>query len=98
MKLRDLAKTPELIRITIDDEEIVAEYGEALEFWAYDRQPMEKFLKLASGDTQDFASMAMVLKDMILTESGEPVIADGQILPSKVMVAAFSRLAAQLGK
>jgi hypothetical protein len=98
MKLKDLAKTPELIQIVIDDEEIIKEYGEPLEFWTYDRQPMETFLKFASGDNKDFASMAMVLKDMVLTESGEPVITEGQILPSRVMVATFTRLASQLGK
>ena len=98
MKLKLLAKTPELIKITIDDQDIVTEYGEALDFYVYDRQPMETFLKFAAGDRRDFAEMAAVLKDMILDEDGSPVITDEQRLPSKVMIAAFTRLVAQLGK
>jgi hypothetical protein len=50
MKLAELAKKPQLIKVTITDEDIVTEFGEALEFWTWDRQPMDTFLKLASVD------------------------------------------------
>jgi hypothetical protein len=98
MRLKDLAKTPELTKITIDSEDIVAEYGESLDFYCYDRQPMETFLKFASGDRQDFAQMAALLKTMVLDEEGNPVVSDGLALPSKVMIAAFGKLVEQLGK
>jgi len=98
MKLKDLAKAPELIDITIDDADIIAQYGEPLTFKTYDRQPMETFLKFAAGDKTDFGQMASVLKEMVLDEDGNKIITEGQMLPSKVMVAAFTQLAAQLGK
>jgi hypothetical protein len=98
MKLKDLAKAPELFKITIDDEEVVKQYGEPLEFYAMDRQPMETFLRFASGDRQNFVEMASLLKELILDEEGKPVITDGFMLPSKVMVAAFSKLVEELGK
>jgi len=98
MKLSALAKTPELIKITIEDEDTVAQYGEPLEFYTMDRQPMETFLKFAAGDHQDFSQMAELLKEMVLDEDANPVIKDGLILPSKVMISAFSKLAEQLGK
>jgi hypothetical protein len=98
MKLKDLAKTPELIKITIDDAEIVEQYGEALDFYAMDRQPMETFLKFAAGDQGDQGQMANILKEMILDEEGKPVINEGYMLPSKVMLAAFAKLVEQLGK
>jgi hypothetical protein len=98
MNLKDLAKTPELIKITIDDEDIVKEYGESLDFYAMDRQPMETFLKFAAGDRTDFVMMANLLKEMVLDSDGNPVIKDGFTLPSKVMMAAFSKIVEQLGK
>jgi len=98
MKLSSLAKKPELIKVTIDDEDTVAQYGEPLEFYTMDRQPMETFLKFAAGDRQDFSQMADLLKEMVLDEDANPVIKDGLILPSKVMISAFSKLAEQLGK
>jgi len=98
MNLKDLAKNPELIKITIDDSDLVETYGEPLDFYTYDRQPMSTFLKFASGDRQDFDQMAELLREMILDSEGKPVITDGSILPSKVMVSAFGKLVAQLGK
>lgn len=98
MKLSNLAKAPELIKVTIDDEEIIKQYGEPLDFYTLDRQPMDTFLKFAAGDRNDFTQMAQVLKEMIMDEEGKPVIQDGVMLPSKVMVAAFTKLVEQLGK
>lgn len=98
MKLSNLAKAPELIKVTIDDKEIVEQYGEPLDFYTLDRQPMDTFLKFAAGDRNDFTQMAQVLKEMIMDEEGKPVIQEGVMLPSKVMVAAFTKLVEQLGK
>jgi hypothetical protein len=98
MKLQALAKAPELVKVLIDDADIVEQYGEALEFYTYDRQPMEQFLKFAAGDKQDFTELANVLKTMILDEEGTPVIQNNFMLPPKVMMSAFTRLVTQLGK
>ena len=42
MKLSQLAAKPTLIKLELDDEDVVKEYGEPLEFWIHDRQPIEK--------------------------------------------------------
>lgn len=98
MNLKDLAAKPQLIKITIDDEELVKEYNEPLEFYAYDKQPMEMFLKVASTKNQDVNELGLILKDMILDSEGQPVIKDGLMLPSKVLMAAFTKLVEVLGK
>ena len=98
MNLKDLAKQPQLIKVTIDDEEIVKEYGEPLDFYCYDRQPMDMFLKVAANDKSDFAELANLLKDMVLDENGEQVIKDGLVLPPKVMIPVFTKMVSVLGK
>jgi hypothetical protein len=98
MNLKDLAVKPQLLKITIDDADVIAEYGESLDFYTWDRQPMETFLKIAANRGGDFADMALVLKDMILDSEGNPVIKDGAVLPGKVMISAFSKLVDTLGK
>ena len=40
MKLSELAKKPQLQKITITDEALVEKYGDELEFFIYDRQPL----------------------------------------------------------
>ena len=65
MKLQDLAKKPVLIEITIDDEDIVKEFGESISFWTWDRQPMDVFLKLASIDQKDTNSLVEAVRNQI---------------------------------
>jgi len=98
MNLKDLAAKPQLTKITLDDADIVSTYGEPLDFYTWDRQPMELFLKVASGDKTDLSQMVNVLKDMVLDSEGNPVIADGYVLPSKVLMATFTKLVETLGK
>ena len=98
MNLKDLAAKPQLIKITIDDEEIIKEYNEPLEFYAYDKQPMEVFLKVASSRNHSVDELGLILKDMILDSEGNPVIVDGLMLPSRVLMSAFAKLVEVLGK
>ena len=98
MNLKDLAAKPQLIKMIIDDEEIVKEYNEPLEFYAYDKQPMDVFLRVASSRSQNVDELGLILKDMILDSDGQPVIKDGLMLPSKVLMAAFTKLVEVLGK
>lgn len=98
MNLTDLAKTPTLTKVLIDSEDIIAEYGEPLEFYTYDRQPMDVFLKVAASDRQDFSQLVDVLKTMVLDSEGNMVMKDGLILPSRVLVAVFSKMVEVLGK
>ena len=98
MNLKDLAKNPTLVKVTLDSEDIVAEYGEPLEFYTYDRQPMDVFLKVAANDRQDFSQLVDVLKTMVLDAEGNMVMKDGLILPSRVLVAVFSKMVEVLGK
>jgi len=98
MELKQLAAKPQLVKVTIDSEDIITTYGEALDFYTWDRQPMDTFLKVAAGDRSDFGAMVSVLKDMVLDSEGNPVIVDGLVLPPKVLMAVFTKLVEQLGK
>ena len=51
LKLTQLASKPQLIKITLDTKEIQEKYGDSLEFWILDRQPIDQFIKMA--DTFD---------------------------------------------
>ena len=46
MKLKQLASKPQLMRVTLNDEETLKEYGEELEYWVWDKQPLAKIIKL----------------------------------------------------
>jgi len=98
MKLADIAKKPQLIEVTIADEDIVAEFGEALTFWTWDRQPMDVFLKLASVDQANTASVIAAVRDLILDEAGKPILVGDVSLPTKVMMRVITSVVESLGK
>lgn len=97
MKISDLAKEPELTKITIDDASIIEKYGEAIDFWTYDRQPLDVFLKLASAKQDDPATMIKALKPLLLDESGNQVITGNRMIPTDILVLIIARLVSKLG-
>lgn len=98
MKLTQITAEPKLVQVFLDDEETIKDYSEALEFWTWDRQPMDKFIQLANMDQNDFGSIVNVMRDLILDESGKPVIDGNQVLPSKVLMKAVGKVSNILGK
>jgi hypothetical protein len=98
MKLSELAKRPQLIEITIDDADIIEEFGEALTFHTWDRQPMAAFLRLASIDQNNVQSVIGAVRDLILDEKGQQILSDDVGLPTKVMMRVITRVVEDLGK
>ena len=98
MKLSEIAKKPQLIEITLDDEETVAEFGEALTFWSWDRQPMDVFLKLAALDQNNTARVIETVRELILNEDGSRVLTAEVSLPTKVMLKVITTVIENLGK
>lgn len=98
MKLSQLAAKPQLIKLTIDDEDIVKEFGEPIEFWTWDRQPLETFMKLANSDQANVGAMIEIVRTLILDENGKEVITKESTLPSAILVKVISKIVEILGK
>ena len=98
MKLTQLAAKPQLVKIELNDEEIVKEFGEALEFWIWDRQPMDKYVRLAQMQGDNFGALVEAVNAMVLDEEGNPVLKDELMLPTSVMTKVIGRVVETLGK
>lgn len=98
MKLAQLAAKPQLIKIELDDTEIVTEFGEALEFWTWDRQPLETFMKLANSKENDTLGMIEIVRTLILDEAGKEIITKDVMLPSHVLIRVIAKIVETLGK
>lgn len=98
MRLTQLAAKPTLIKITIDDEDIVKEYGEALDFWIYDRQPMDTFVRLAQMKGENFNELVAAVNSMVLDEEGNTILKDEVTLPTGVMTRVIGKVVETLGK
>lgn len=98
MKLSQLVAKPQLIQITINDEDIVKEFGEPIEFWTYDRQPMDTFMKLASMDGSNYGEIVKAVKGLVLDEEAKPVLKDNEMPPTKVLIRVVGKVLEGLGK
>lgn len=98
MNLKNLASKPKLIPVIMDDEAIVKKYGEPLEFYTWDRQPVNVFLNMATIDADNSAAIFEAVKDLVLDEDGKPIIQGEETLPMDVMMAVINQVVADLGK
>jgi hypothetical protein len=97
MKLSALAKKPQLVKMEIKDEGIVKKYGETVEFWIYDRYDMDTYLKLMNNDENDFVSLSVHIKNMVMDEDGSLVFGDGEIIPPDVLTKMVEEVIGHLG-
>lgn len=98
MKLTQLAAKPKLIKVELTDEDVVKEFGESLEFYIWDRQPIDKFVKLAQMKGNDLNELITAVNEMVLDEEGNPIIKDGLVLPTNVMTKVIGKVVETLGK
>jgi hypothetical protein len=98
LKLTQLASKPQLIKVTIAKPEIVEAYGDELEFWIWDRQPIDQFIKMATTGADNYGEMIRMVNDLILNEDGSKVIKEGEALPNDVMITVIGAVVERLGK
>lgn len=98
MKINQLASKPQLISVVLDDKQTVKELGEPLEFWTWDRQPLDKFMKLAALDQNKPADIIEVVRTLILDEEGKEVIHDDIMLPTPILIRVIQKVTETLGK
>lgn len=98
MKLSQIAKKPQLIKVSLDDEDIVKEFGEPLEFWTWDRQPMDVFLKLSSVDSGNQSAIISSVRELVMDEEGKQVLSGDEVLPTWVLMRVMTKVVESLGK
>lgn len=98
MKLNQLTAKPQLVKMVLDDEDTIKEYGEPVEFWTWDRQPMDVFMKLAAATEGNITGIIGIVKDLILDENAKPVLVGDTMLPTKILMRAIAKVTTALGE
>lgn len=98
MKLAEIAKKPQLALMTLDDAETVKEFGEPLEFYTWDRQPMDIFLKLSTVDPGNQGAIISAVKELVMDEKGNKILEGEDVLPTNVMLRVMTKVVEGLGK
>lgn len=98
MKLSSLSAEPKLIKMEIDSEVIVSKYGEPLEFYTWDRQPMTIFTQLANmSESNDINGLLAVVSELVLEEDGSKILEEGKVLPTDVLMEVIKAITEKLG-
>lgn len=98
MKLAELAAKPKLTKIEINDEDTIAEFGEPLEFYTWDRQPMDVFLSMSNINNENYTVIVETIKRLVLDDQGKPIISGEVTLPTKIMLRVITKVVETLGK
>lgn len=98
MKINQIASKPQLIKLTLDDEATITELGEHLEFWTWDRQPLDTFMQLASIRNDNPKEVIEVVRSLILDETGTQVVKDDIMLPTQILIRIIQKIVETLGK
>jgi hypothetical protein len=94
MNLNQLTAKPQLVKMTLDDADTIKEYGEPVEFYTWDRQPMDIFMKLANATEGNIG----IVKDLILDENSKPILVGDVMLPTKILMRAIAKVTEALGE
>ena len=98
MKLNQLAAKPKLVMFVLDDEDTIKEFGEPIEYYSWDRQPLDIFMKLANANQSDMAGMMEIVRKLILDENGNEIITADNMLPSHLLIKVIGKVVEKLGK
>lgn len=99
MDVASLKLKPKLIKLEIDDKDIVEQYGDNVSFYMKDYMDLStyfEFFKLQ--ETQDFNQLVTLLRKVILKENGEVALLDDEMLPVDLTVAILNKINDYVGK
>lgn len=99
MDISKFAKKPALVQIILDEADIVAAYGEAIEFHMLDQMSIStyfEFYRLQQEENSD--KLNDLLRKIILKEDGTPALSEGEIFPVDLTLGLLVKINEFLGK
>jgi len=99
MNIKKYASVPKLIKIELDNEELVKTYGEPITFHTYDIVGLSTYFEFFNARSESqFTQLSKMMKLMILDEQGNRVLAENEDLPVDIAAAAINKIGEILGK
>lgn len=98
MDLTALVSEPQLIKVEVNDEEVLAKYNEPVTFYMWDRQDLDTFVMMSTLDYSDTPAVAKATSKLILNSKGEPEYTGRRAPPADLLYKIFNAAIAALGK
>lgn len=99
MDIKDLARKPELVQLSLDSEDIVATYGEPVTFYMRDYVDINTYFEFYRTQSEkDGEQLAAIIRRIVLNAQGEPVLGPEDELPIDITVELLVKVNECLGK
>lgn len=98
IKLSSLKAKPSLVEKLINEPEVLEAFGGPIQFWTWDRLPLDVYMTLADGDSNDIRSRFEIAKDLILDEQGNKMLSGDEVFTPGVMTLVVSEVFSEMGK
>lgn len=99
MNIQQFAKKPELIKIVIDQQELIDAYGSEINFWIFDSIDINTYFDFFKSQADsDGEKLNDLMRKLIRNEQGEICIPEGHILPVDLAIASLTAINETLGK
>lgn len=99
MDISKFAKKPELVKITLNKQEILDTFGTEIYFWVYDNLDISTYFKFYKSQAdQDGQALNDVMRKLILDKNGNPALKEEEMLPIELNLAALAEINEVLGK
>ena len=99
MDISKFARKPQLVKLELDDKDIVDTYGEAITFYIIDHFDITTYFDFYKFQQEKNSELLNdLLRRLILKEDGTPAMSSDDVLPTKIVLAILYKIDEFLGK
>lgn len=97
--ITEFTKKPQLQQVEINDEEIVKNYGESITFYMLDHVDISTYFDFFKAQADNNGEeINLMLRKIIKNAEGQPALAEDEMLPIDISIAALTKINEILGK
>ena len=96
--IKDFARKPELVRVELNNEDVIAEFGDSVIFYMKDYVDISTYFDFYRSQTDNPGGLNSVLRKLVLNAEGQPVMGEDEALPATLAIGALSKISEVLGK
>lgn len=97
IKLSTLKAKPTLVEKLCQSPAVLEAFGAPIQFWTWDRIPMETYMQLVDADPDDIKIRFEIAKSLILDEDGSTMLQGTEVFTPAVMTEVVSEVFSDMG-
>lgn len=97
VKLSQLKAKPTLVERLLDTPDVIEAFGGPVQFWSWDRIPLETYMQLVDADPEDIKIRFDIAKKLILDETGVPILTGEEVFTPGLMTAVVAEVFSGMG-